>query len=166
MEIANSVSPECARLDRHLNLLLRYQKDEIIRNQLWIGDKHSVPLGNVHGVINCKQVPEIANNCKQVPEIANNCKQLDVFVEDVETADIASYFDQTGEFIHSRISNNEGVLVCSDAGVSRSATICMAYLIKYHDMSVIQARAYVKNARDVICPNDGFIQQLVEYAKK
>lgn len=57
-------------------------------------------------------------------------------------------------------------LVHCVAGVSRSASLCIVYLIKYEKMSLRQAYHYVKSARPIIRPNVGFWQQMCDYEKK
>lgn len=52
------------------------------------------------------------------------------------------------------------------AGVSRSASLCIVYLIKYERMSLRQAYHYVKSARPIIRPNVGFWKQMVDYERK
>ena len=53
----------------------------------------------------------------------------------------------------------------SRAGVSRSATITIAYVMVYLKLSLTDAFEYVKKRRHRIQPNDGFYQQLTEYAE-
>ena len=48
----------------------------------------------------------------------------------------------------------------------RSATLVLAYLMKYHRMKLIDAHAYVKERRPLIRPNAGFWKDLVEFEKK
>lgn len=55
---------------------------------------------------------------------------------------------------------NGRVLVHCNAGVSRSATVCIAYLIKEEGMSFEEALGHVKSKRECIRPNDGFMKQL------
>lgn len=52
------------------------------------------------------------------------------------------------------------VLIHCNAGVSRSASVTIAYLIKYHKMSYNDAYDHVKMLRPCIQPNDGFRRQL------
>lgn len=52
------------------------------------------------------------------------------------------------------------------AGVSRSASLCIVYLIKYERMTLRQAYHYVKSARPIIRPNVGFWKQMVEFEKR
>ena len=49
-------------------------------------------------------------------------------------------------------------------GVSRSATVVCAYLIATMKMTPDEALAAVREKRDIVCPNVGFLHQLEEYS--
>ena len=51
----------------------------------------------------------------------------------------------------------EGTLVVCTAGISRSATICIAYMIKYLGFTFENALAKAIKARKYVNPNPGFI---------
>jgi len=77
------------------------------------------------------------------------------------------YFDEAADFIHKAIEKANGkVLVHCHWGISRSTTIVLAYLIKYHKMTPFEAKVFVKKRRSIIGPNGGFIQQIDAYARK
>lgn len=48
----------------------------------------------------------------------------------------------------------------------RSATLVLAYLMKYQKMKLIDAHAYVKARRPLIRPNSGFWKDLVDFERK
>lgn len=52
------------------------------------------------------------------------------------------------------------VLVFCQMGISRSASVCIAYFIKYRSMTFTQSVQHVKRKRSIIYPNTGFVQQL------
>ena len=58
-----------------------------------------------------------------------------------------------------------GVLVHCYAGVSRSSSFVIAYLIRKHLLSYDQAKEKAKKQRPCVHPGDGFIRQLQYYAK-
>jgi dual specificity phosphatase 12 len=58
-----------------------------------------------------------------------------------------------------------GVLVHCYAGVSRSSSFVIAYMIKEFLLSYDDAKEKVKKHRPCIHPGDGFVRQLQHYAK-
>ncbi|KAL6066299.1 hypothetical protein STEG23_033437 [Scotinomys teguina] len=84
-------------------------------------------------------------------------------VEDSHTADISSHFQEAIAFIDCVKEEGGKVLVHCEAGVSRSPTICMAYLMKTKQLRLKEAFDYVKQRRSVISPNFGFMGQLLQY---
>lgn len=58
-----------------------------------------------------------------------------------------------------------GVLVHCQAGVSRSATIVIAYLMKHTLMTMTDAYKYVRSRRPVVSPNLNFMGQLLEFER-
>lgn len=55
------------------------------------------------------------------------------------------------------------VLVHCHAGISRSATICLAYLIHARRVRLDEAFDFVKRRRQVISPNLAFMGQLLQF---
>ncbi|KAL6253502.1 hypothetical protein P5V15_011487 [Pogonomyrmex californicus] len=62
------------------------------------------------------------------------------------------------DIIHA--NHKENILVHCNAGVSRSPTIVIAYLMIIMKLSYDEAYDKVKRARSCIRPNDGFVKQL------
>lgn len=65
--------------------------------------------------------------------------------------------------IHAIIQDGGAVLVHCVAGVSRSATICLAYLTKYYCRSLRDAYHLMYSKRPMVRPNLGFWRQLIHY---
>lgn len=55
------------------------------------------------------------------------------------------------------------VLVHCEAGISRSPTICMAYLMKTKLFRLEEAFEYIKQRRSLVSPNFSFMGQLLHY---
>ena len=61
------------------------------------------------------------------------------------------------------IINGHTVAVHCYAGISRSATIVIMYIMRFHRMTFNQAFAYVKEKRNCVDPNQGFLEQLKSF---
>jgi protein tyrosine phosphatase len=96
-------------------------------------------------------------------------------IYDSEDSHIEQYFDQTFAFIENHIKRGENVLVHCWAGVSRSATIVLNYMLrKFYEKrnrNVCACRAfsraleYAVSERPVVNPNNGFKYKLFERTK-
>ena len=84
-------------------------------------------------------------------------------MEDMPDYDITE--DELNECLEYIRTGKKTLVVCT-AGISRSATVCIAYLMKYEGVSYDQAFNKVKEARKFIKPNHGFVAFLKEYEKK
>ncbi len=88
------------------------------------------------------------------------CEQIPI--SDKSDVKIRDYFERSFKFIDAAITNGP-ILVHCRAGISRSATIVIAYLMKKQHMSYQTAMEFVSKRREIICPNIGFCQHLEEY---
>ncbi|XP_063708938.1 dual specificity protein phosphatase MPK-4 [Culicoides brevitarsis] len=98
----------------------------------------------------------LPDNIRYNPQITS--KYIKVF--DVHKEDMLQYFEECIEFIENVIKKRMNVLVHCYYGVSRSATIVIAYIMKKHKMKYDKAFELVKSKRKLVGPNPGFIQQL------
>ncbi|XP_034539803.1 uncharacterized protein si:dkey-175m17.7 [Notolabrus celidotus] len=78
---------------------------------------------------------------------------------------LRQYFEEVFEFIEEAYQSGQGVLVHCQAGVSRSATIVIAYLMKHTLMTMTDAYKYVRSRRPVVSPNLNFMGQLLEFER-
>jgi atypical dual specificity phosphatase len=83
-------------------------------------------------------------------------------LQDSSECDISLYFDEISDLIHRQ----DTVLVNCVAGISRSASFVIAYLMKYYEMTLEDAFLYVRKRRNRICPNKQFMKYLYEYEFK
>ncbi|XP_010636498.3 dual specificity protein phosphatase 2 [Fukomys damarensis] len=84
-------------------------------------------------------------------------------VEDNQMAEISVWFQEAIGFIDSVKNSGGRVLVHCQAGISRSATICLAYLIQSRRVRLDEAFDFVKQRRGVISPNFSFMGQLLQF---
>ncbi|EMD32076.1 hypothetical protein CERSUDRAFT_162133 [Gelatoporia subvermispora B] len=90
-------------------------------------------------------------------------KHVVVPVGDSRKDDIGRYFRKALEFIQKALDADGQVLVHCVWGMSRSATIVMAYLIESRNMSTVQALKVMRAKREIVRPNAGFLRQLQMY---
>lgn len=79
---------------------------------------------------------------------------------DLPESELQTVLSNSIPFIKSAVNNCSNILVHCNAGVSRSATVVIAYLILIKNFSYIEAYNCVKKSRNCINPNAGFIKQL------
>jgi len=77
--------------------------------------------------------------------------------DDVPSFDLMNSFGRVFDFLESNLKQTN-VLVHCMAGVSRSATAVIAYLIKTYNWTLQKALIYCRTKRKVTNPNPGFIQ--------
>lgn len=87
----------------------------------------------------------------------------DYYINDVPNQRIDLLFHSIADSIKVAHEKNENVLVHCFAGVSRSSTIVLAYLMKYHRYSLIDAFKLAYLARPIIRPNSGFSKALSDF---
>ena len=84
-------------------------------------------------------------------------------VADDQMVNIGKYFPVVFSFVEREIQKGHGVLIHCAAGISRSVTLTLSYLIRKYNMSTKEAIEYLTKLRPCINPNPGFLNQLVAY---
>lgn len=77
---------------------------------------------------------------------------------DLPESDLSIAIEKSVKIVHDK--RRENILVHCNAGVSRSPTIIISYLMVFEKMSYDDAYGKVKEARSCIKPNEGFVKQL------
>lgn len=100
---------------------------------------------------------------------------LHIPILDQPDVDISAHFAKVADFIHEVVSQREAlkdaaghpasVYVHCSAGVSRSCTMVCSYLMIKHGKTAAQALRLVSHQRNVVEPNHGFVQQLLQLEK-
>ncbi|KAM7017884.1 dual specificity protein phosphatase 2 [Tautogolabrus adspersus] len=106
-------------------------------------------------------VLNVSSTCPNFHE--GEFQYLRITVEDSLAADIRACFSTAIAFIDSVKQSGGRVLVHCQAGISRSATICLAYLMHTQRVRLDEAFDFVKQRRQVISPNLAFMGQLLQF---
>ncbi|XP_024589966.1 dual specificity protein phosphatase 21 [Neophocaena asiaeorientalis asiaeorientalis] len=121
-------------------------------NELMLSTNHITTVINVSA--------EVANT------FFKDIQYVHVPVVDAPTSHLYDFFDPIADHIHSVDMKQGRTLLHCAAGVSRSAALCLACLMKYHSMSLLDAYTWTKSCRPIIRPNIGFWEQLIHYEFK
>ncbi|KAK6625051.1 hypothetical protein RUM43_005342 [Polyplax serrata] len=88
---------------------------------------------------------------------------LNIRVYDDEKTDLLKHWDDTFKYISRARAEGSKVLVHCKMGVSRSASVVIAYAMKAYNWDFKKAFEYVKKKRNCIKPNCSFMTQLETY---
>ncbi|XP_058493638.1 dual specificity protein phosphatase 22-B [Solea solea] len=88
---------------------------------------------------------------------------LCISAADLPTQNLTQHFKQSIMFMHESRLKGEGCLVHCLAGVSRSVTLVVAYIMTVTGLGWQEALAAVRVARPCAGPNLGFQRQLQEF---
>lgn len=125
-------------------------------------------LGNIDDAFSSKLTmhPTAVINCaKELPMSPYAVAYMKLDLADSTRERILPHFADTNDFIDAQLKMGRRVLVHCAAGISRSATIVIGYIMYRHKMPFKDAYAYVKEKRNVINPNFGFTCQLYTYSE-
>merc|ERR1712173_172212 len=134
----------------------------IIPNKLYLSDyctasnKNFLQTNNITAIISLYFQPlpqQIVSSLKSYCHIP---------IDDNCSVNIHEHFQKCINFIE----NNEIVLVHCQAGISRSPTIVMAYLMNKMTLGWQEAYKYVQERRTIAAPNFSFISQLFRFEKE
>ena len=97
------------------------------------------------------------------PAFPDKCDYMTISIEDSRNEDIYQFFENTYKYIDKAINDKAPIYIHCQAGISRSASVVIAYFIKKYKWTYLEALSFVSENRDFINPNKGFEKQLIEY---
>lgn len=110
-----------------------------------------------HGITH---ILSVHNNAKPLLE---DMSYLCISASDSSSQNLIQHFKECIKFIHECRLHGGGCLIHCLAGVSRSTTILVAYLMTVTNFGWEECLAATKAVRSYVSPNFGFQQQLQEY---
>lgn len=135
----------------------------ILDNLLYLGSQDAVCQENLdeYGLTDILSVGiETPDSAINRETLVGNCYFIECL--DLPETKLDSVINQTNKIIENVRDRNGRILVHCNAGVSRSASVCIAYLMCIESMSFDLAYDLVKSKRECIQPNAGFKKQLRE----
>lgn len=132
-----------------------------VTNYLYVCGAHALP-----GAVKVLRPGLVISAAPELPPPPDFAPRHCVPLLDQPHADMFPFMERIADLIHEVISNGNVVLVHCVAGVSRSVTLCLAYLIKWQKMTLHNAYHHLKQRRSQIRPNTGFFKQLIKYEER
>jgi protein-tyrosine phosphatase len=91
---------------------------------------------------------------------------MEVPALDIPDFKLEKFFEDCFDWIHQQRLVGRNVLVHCAAGVSRSSTIVIGYLMRTEKWDLSKTIKLVKGKRPCVSPNSGFFSQLENYERK
>jgi protein-tyrosine phosphatase len=148
-----------------LNLYnLTYQPTHIIDN---------IYLGNAYNASNYSDIIDnnfglIINVTEEIPNYyssENNIEYYNISIKDLNNYHITDFLSVAIKKIRqfNNENNKQNILIHCFMGSSRSATLLIAYLAKYHNYSIDEALKYCKEKRNLVNINTTFYNDLKQW---
>jgi atypical dual specificity phosphatase len=172
---------------------LEHDASQILPN-LFLSDALTARWGDTLDRLKITHIITVLEEPVTFPKTARSLKLLHIPASDDVNTDLLSFMDKTTEFIKEAIGTHKQekhqlgrassaeiadkrpvaldpeqenrVLVHCLAGMSRSATIVIAYLLATTPMTTDEATEFVRSKRSIIRPNYGFTKQLEQYERR
>ncbi|OCT87728.1 dual specificity protein phosphatase 1-B [Xenopus laevis] len=128
---------------------------------LYLGSAYHASRKDMLEALGITALINVSANCPN--HFEGHFQYKSIPVEDSHKADISSWFNEAIDFIDSIKTCGGRVFVHCQAGISRSATICLAYLMRTNRVKLDEAFEFVKQRRSIISPNFSFMGQLLQF---
>ena len=146
--------------ERIRNGKLNPEYEEILPGKMWLGNQDTALTKDVLQKLNIPHVLVVGSFLDQ--RFPEDFTYKQILIQDNPEENIAQHFPECHEFIEGASS----VYVHCAAGVSRSASVVISYVMKTKQWSLFKAYDYVKKIRAYVRPNDGFQRQLYAYQQE
>ena len=157
--------------NEHINNIIKHRRfgeefkaAEIVEG-IWLGDARdamdtdTLTQKNVTCVVNCSEKNTLT--CAEYYPFGWN--YLGFECDDDPTYDIlGKHLSDFCEFMDKCVGEKKKVLVHCAAGINRSATLLIAYLVERRGMSLIDAISLCFQKRPIILTNEAFVISLIE----
>ncbi|XP_006457669.1 hypothetical protein AGABI2DRAFT_80093 [Agaricus bisporus var. bisporus H97] len=122
-----------------------------------VQDKHMLHENRITHLVQVLDAPWLPASEKEGFSTHN------IRIDDAVTVDIRPHLEAACNYIDTTLRSGRNCLVHCQQGISRSAAVILAYLIRNRGMTFESAHAYLKRKRACIKPNSAFVQALQEW---
>jgi protein-tyrosine phosphatase len=108
------------------------------------------------------KITHILCTAKYIPQkFKDRITYLQIEMVDDVRENLKQYMRQCVDFIENARNKGGRVLIHCSAGVSRSASVCILYMMYKNDLDFDTAYKMLRQSRKQVCPNPGFVRQLI-----
>eukprot|EP00727_Mastigamoeba_balamuthi_P007476 m51a1_g3349 putative leucine rich repeat protein (564) ;mRNA; f:409686-411648 len=141
----------------NIHILADYPTPDVILPNVYLGEVQTARNKHALKSLGVTNILCVASYLPLYPEIFN---YMVVDIDDTDESDLLSQLPRCIQFISEALAKNGAILIHCHAGVSRSATVTIAYVMNTLRLTAAKAIEYVQQRRPRICPKKGFLQQL------
>jgi protein-tyrosine phosphatase len=134
-----------------------------IFNHLYLGSVGAAMNKNNLKRLGITHILCVADNIK--PQFPDLFTYKSIEILDTASTDIIAVLPECFEFIQQAYVSGGKVLLHCFAGKSRSASVCIAYVMQSERLCLLDAFRYVRERRNLALPNTGFMKQLKQFEK-
>ena len=131
-----------------------------ITDKIYLGNEDTARDKNILKELKISNILICAEGCE--PFFPDEFKYKILYLDDDVEEDLLSWLKEAFDFIDS---SKDNVYIHCVMGISRSASVVIAYIMYKNKMKYEDAYDYVFNKRKVISPNSGFKNQLIKLEK-
>lgn len=135
-----------------------------ITENLILGSEHDAQNPEIYKKFKITKVLTIMSDNFTLPDSIKSILKPEnikfIKLNDTTCSDISTYFREAIEFMETE---GDICLVHCRAGISRSSTLIMAYLMEKNSWSLNEAFTFTKSKRSCVAPNFGFLGQLQKF---
>ncbi|CAG9533978.1 unnamed protein product [Cercopithifilaria johnstoni] len=130
---------------------------------LYLGSQQDAMDSRLLSKYGIKYVINLSVNCPEPDTLKQEGHFMRIPVNDTYQAKLLPHFEDAFKFLDKVCERGSVALVHCLAGISRSPTLAIAYMMRRNNWTSEQAYRYVKERRPSISPNFNFMGQLLEY---
>ncbi|XP_069501464.1 dual specificity protein phosphatase 9 [Ambystoma mexicanum] len=132
---------------------------------LYLGSATDSGNMDILAKLGIRYILNVTPNLPNLFEENGDFRYKQIPISDHWSQNLSQFFPEAIEFIDEALSQNCGVLVHCLAGISRSVTVTVAYLMQKLNLSLNDAYDLVKRKKSNISPNFNFLGQLMDFEK-
>ena len=140
---------------------LNFDAGQVLENQIWVGSLVAARDIHTMGKLGITSVLTTARGL-DVTLPKELFRHKVILMEDHPAEDLLGKLPEALEFLTEELAQGRKVLVHCASGISRSVSVCMAYLMKAKNFTFKAAMEQIRADRPFVNPNAGFRLQLSE----